>query len=226
MEIISIIPARGRSKGIPLKNITLLQNKPLLYYTVKAAKNSRLITRTIVSTDDKKIAKIARKLNVEVIKRPKRLSNDNVPIEPTMKHVLDYLKRTESYKPEVVVLLQNTSPLRTAKHIDEALDLFFKKKIDSVLSGFISHYFIWKKKNNLIHPINYNPKKRLNRQEIKDWFLENGAIYITKYRSFMKSNCRVSGKIGIYEMSYNNSMQIDTKTDLKLCNELLKTNFE
>jgi len=226
MNNLAIIPARGGSKEIPLKNIIVLGKSPLLKYTIKASKKSRYITRTVVSTDNNRILYVAKKFKTEVIRRPKNLASNKAPIESTIKHVLSYLKKKESYVPDNIILLQNTSPLRTSKHIDEAFDLFLKNKYDSLLSGFISHYFLWRKKNNQIYPVNYNPKKRPNRQEIKDWFLENGAIYITKYHSFMKSNCRISGKIGIYEMSYNNSIQIDTKNDLKLCNELLKTNFE
>ena len=113
MNILSIIPARGGSKSIPLKNIVKIQNKPLLYYTVTASLNSKLITRTIVSTDNQKIAKVAELLGAEVIKRPKKLASDTSSVELTIQHTVDHLKKTEDYIPDIIILLQNTSPLKT-----------------------------------------------------------------------------------------------------------------
>ena len=214
MDILSIIPARGGSKGIPLKNLKLLNNKPLIDYTVTASLKSKFITRTIVSSDHLKIQKRAQKLGAQVIKRPKHLSSDSSHIEPVIEHCLNYLKLKENYHPDLIILLQNTSPLRTKKHIDDALKIFLNSKYDSMLSGYVSHNFIWRIKNNNAIPLNYNPKKRPNRQEFDNQFIENGAIYITKFLSFQKSKCRISGKIGFYEMSKELSIDIDTKSDL------------
>ena len=123
MNILSIIPARGGSKSIPLKNIVKIQNKPLLYYTVTASLNSKLITRTIVSTDNQKIAKVAELLGAEVIKRPKKLASDTSSVELTIQHTVDHLKKTEDYIPDIIILLQNTSPLRNSKHITVLLNI-------------------------------------------------------------------------------------------------------
>ena len=131
-EVLAIIPARGGSKEIPRKNISKLGNKPLLYYTVNAAKKSNLITRSIISTDNNEISKIAKKIGIEVIKRPKKIAGEKSLVETAMKHVLNYLKKKENYIPDVVVLLQITSPFRNEKHIDEALKIFFTKKLDSI----------------------------------------------------------------------------------------------
>ena len=221
MKILSIIPARGGSKGIPLKNLTLLGKKPLIYHTIKASLNSK-INRTIVSTDNLEISKIATKYGAEVILRPKKLANDKSQIEPVIKHVLDYLIKKENYIPDLVILLQNTSPLRTSKHIDKAMEFFNKNIFDSVLSGFVSHSLIWQVKNKIVKPINYDPLKRPNRQEIKNQFIENGAIYITKNKLFNKTNCRVSGKIGIFEMSEDSSLQIDSTYDILFAEQILK----
>ena len=95
MEILAIIPARGGSKGIPFKNIVKIEKKPLLYYTINAALKSKLVTRTIVSTDNEKISNTAKFYGSEVIKRPKQLSNDKIGLEPTINHVLDFLKNKE-----------------------------------------------------------------------------------------------------------------------------------
>ena len=129
MEIMAIIPARGGSKGIPLKNLKLLNGKPLIEYSINESLKSKFITRTIVSSDHIKILKKAEKLGAEIIKRPKNLSNDSSPLEPVIEHCLNYLKSKENYVPDIIILLQNTSPLRTKKHIDDPLSNFFRFKI-------------------------------------------------------------------------------------------------
>lgn len=223
MEILSIIPARGGSQGIKLKNLKLLNGKPLLDYSVNASLKSTIITRTIVSSDHPKILQRAQKLGAEIIKRPKQLATNSSHIEPVIEHCLNYLNSKERYRPDIIILLQNTSPLRTKKHVDNALTFFLNSKFDSVLSGYPSHYFVWKiNKKHIVTPINYNPKKRPNRQDFHTQFIENGAIYITKYLAFKKSKCRISGKIGLFEMDKELSIDIDTKLDLLQAKQKLK----
>lgn len=222
MEILSIIPARGGSTGIPMKNLRKLCSKPLLYYSIKSSLASRFITRTIVSTDNARIAKYALSQKAEVIKRPKKLANNKASIEPTMKHVLTTLERKEKYRPDLIILLHNTSPLRTSKHIDEAISQFIQKKYDSLLSGYRSHQFLWREKKNLVYPINYDPAKRPNRQQIKTEFIENGAIYITTYENFMKTSVRISGKTGMYVMPEEFSIDINNESDLVIASNILK----
>ena len=215
MNVLSIIPARGGSKGIPLKNLIKIKNKPLLHYTVKASLKSKFVNRTIVSTDSSKIAKVALSLGSEVIIRPKKLSNDTIGLEPTINHVLEYLKNTENYVPDIILILQNTSPLRNSTHIDEALILLKNKKYDSILSGFSYYTFLWKKqKDSTIKPVTYNPNKRPNHQKMDEQLYENGAFFITTLSAFKKSNCRISGKIGFYKMPIELSYNIDTVEDL------------
>ena len=226
MKILAVIPARGGSKGIPQKNIVKLKGKPLMYYTIKASQNSYLINRTVVSTDDENIAKIAKKYNSDVIKRPKKLATASAQIDPVIEHVLSHLKQHEDYVPDYIVLLQNTAPLRTSYHVDNALRIFLSKKYDSLLSGFNSHKFLWKKLKNKSVPINYDPRKRPNRQNMKDNFFENGAIYMTKYTSFMKSKCRLSGRIGFYIMPEELSIEIDSMYDLFLVKQIMERENE
>ena len=214
MEILSIIPARGGSKAIPLKNLATLNSKPLIYYTINASLNSKFITRTIVSTDHEKISEVASSFGAEIIHRPKELSTDTSSVELTMKHVIEYLEKKENYIPDVVMLLQNTSPLRTSSHIDEALELMISNNFDSVLSGFSSHLFLWKKNNQSMMPVDYDPKNRPNRQEIDEQYFENGALFATKYENFKNTECRISGKIGFYKMPMELSYNIDTEDDL------------
>ena len=216
MEILAIIPARGGSKGIPFKNIIKIEKKPLLYYTVNAALKSKLITRTIVSTDNEKISKIAKFYGSEVIKRPEKLSDDKIGLEPAINHVLDSLKEQENYVPKLIIILQNTSPLRNSYHIDGALKLLIKNKFDSVLSGFSYYSFLWNyKKNDSVKSVSYDPKKRPNHQNMKEQLYENGALFASTLDAFKRSNCRISGKIGFYKMPIELSYNIDTFDDLK-----------
>ena len=126
MEILAIIPARGGSKGIPMKNLIKLNKKPLLEYSITSALNSKFITKTIVSTDNKKIANYSKKLNAEVIIRPKKFATNTSKIEPVIEHSINFLKKNSNFIPDLIVLLQNTSPFRTSKHIDNALKLYFQ----------------------------------------------------------------------------------------------------
>lgn len=223
MEILAIIPARGGSKGIPFKNIVKIEKKPLLYYTINAALKSKLVTRTIVSTDNEKISNTAKFYGSEVIKRPKQLSNDKIGLEPTINHVLDFLKNKENYVPQIIIILQNTSPLRNSRHVDDALKLLIENRFDSVLSGFSYYTFLWNyNKNGSVKSISYDPKKRPNHQTMKEQLYENGALFASTFNAFKKSNCRISGKIGFYKMPIELSYNIDTFDDLKDVKRMMK----
>jgi N-acylneuraminate cytidylyltransferase len=223
MKIVSIIPARGGSKGIHLKNLTPVNGKPLLYYTIKASINSKLIDKTVVSTDHNKIATYAQKLGAKVITRPKKLASDKARLEPVLMHALNYLQKNENYIPDLFVTLQNTSPLRTVNHVNEAIKLFKKRKLDSLFSACKFHSFLWKiQKNKIIKPINYNPKKRPNRQEMKTQVHENGAIYVQKYQIFKKTGNRLAGKVWFYEMPEELSFEIDSPHDKFIVEQIMK----
>jgi CMP-N,N'-diacetyllegionaminic acid synthase len=223
MKIITIIPARGGSTEIKMKNLVILNKKPLLHYSVTASLKSKLVNRTIVSTDNEKIAKYAKKMGSEVIHRPKKLAGNKIGIYPAILHVLNYLKKNENYEPDLVVTLQNTSPFRNHKHIDDAISLLQKKSYDTVISGFNSKYLLWKNNNKTITPVNYNPLKRPRRQEMKQYFIENGAIYVTNYLSLQKSKSYVCGKVGLYEMPQRLSLEIDTRFDFFLAEQIFKS---
>jgi CMP-N-acetylneuraminic acid synthetase len=131
-NVIAIIPARGGSKGIPRKNIRLLAGKPLIAYTIEAAFTSKM-DKVIVSTEDEEIAEISKKYGAEVIERPKGLAKDETPTIDVIFHVLEILK-AKNYNPDIVVLLQPTSPLRNAEDIYNAIKLFLDSDCESVVS--------------------------------------------------------------------------------------------
>ena len=219
---IAIIPARGSSKSIPKKNIIDLAGRPLIAYTILSAEKCGIFDRVVVSTDDKKIEHIALKYGAEVIKRPKKLAKDKTHTEPVMLHVLEWLKKKESYKPDVIFLLQPTSPLRNKNDIKKAFKTFIKKKSDSLLSVIRNTSLIWKRERGTFKPINFDYRYRPRRQDMKDQFRANGAIFITRYDVFMKFKNRLGGKIGYYVMNEDRSVEIDEPLDLLVAEQIIK----
>ena len=225
MNVLAIIPARGGSKGIPLKNLKKLNGKPLIYYAIRSCQKSKNINKIVVSTDSKKIADYVDSLGVTTISRPKRISDDTAEVESAMMHVLEKLKK-DKYVPEIVTLIQPTSPLRTSLHIDEAFTKFYDENYDSIFSGYISKYFLWKITKSKIISFNYSPIKRPTRQEMKsDLIIENGSIYITKFSNIKKSKCRISGKTGVYLMPEELSIDINSLTDFIITEKVMKSNL-
>ena len=135
-KIISIIPARGGSKGVLGKNIKDLCGKPLIAWSIEASLGSKLIERTIVSTDNEEIAEVAKKFGAEVpFLRPKEIAEDLTPDTPVFEHAINWLKENENYVPEIIVHLRPTGPLRTPNEIDEAIELLISNpEADSVRS--------------------------------------------------------------------------------------------
>lgn len=210
MRIVSLIPARGGSKEIPDKNIINLKGKPLIYYTIQASKNSS-VDETWVSTNSSKISVISEGYGANIIKRPNEISKDDSKSEEALIH---FAERVDF---DILVFIQATSPLLTSKYINLGLDMM--KKYDSVFSVTREHWIPrWNKKHK---PDGWDIQKRPMRQDIEEKFLENGAFYITKKQSLLKSKLRYSGKIGMVEMPLNLSFQIDTQDDLELVGRLL-----
>lgn len=184
MEVLAIIPARGGSKGIPGKNIKLLAKKPLIAHTITASRNSKYITRTVVSTESAKIKEIALSFGAQVIDRPNELAQDETKTAPVLLQVLDELEKT-GYQPDVVILLQATCPLRDEKEIDEAFDLFLNNDCDSVFAARTlgTTHARWRK--NLDGSVEglYDYRNRPRRQDEDKhltMYCETGATYIIK----------------------------------------------
>jgi len=218
-KIIAIIPARGGSKRIPLKNIVDFCGKPLIALTINTAKESEIFDKIVVSTDHKKIAEISEQYSAQVIKRPKELSGDKIKSEEVILHVLNSLKQNEDYKPDVIFLLEPPFPLRTKQDILNSYSKFQNDKLDSLLTVVKNTYFIWEQKGDKFRPINYNYKNRPMTQDVNQ-FREQAVVYITKYNIFMKHKNRLGGKIGYYLL--DESVDIDTPTDLLVAEQMFK----
>ena len=223
MEAIGFIPARGGSKGVVKKNIKNIAGKPLIAWSIEQALSSELIGRVIVSTDCSEIAEISKKYGAEVpFLRPENISSDHATTEAAMLHCCEYLKSRDEL-PDLFVLIQATSPIRSDKQFDDAIKEFKNNDYDSLLSVSKSHRFTWK--NKLFPIASYDFKNRPRRQDIKEddqEFLETGSFYITKTSLLMDHKNRLCGKVGLFETPEDESYEIDTLIDFKICEEILK----
>lgn len=217
MHILAIVPARGGSKEIPLKNICKVAGRPLLEYTIVAAKKSKYLDRIIVSTDNNKIAKIATSLGAEVpFIRPKNISRDDSSTVDVVKHALDFLS-LESYIPEIILVLQPTSPLRTTTMIDKSIMLLQNSNATSVLSvsKIKTHpYASFWLKNEYLHPFKSDFKKYHQRQKYPDLYYPTGAIYTFRYDTLKQYDSFLGTRILPIIVEQENSVDIDSKFDL------------
>ncbi len=228
MKTIAIIPARSGSKGLPDKNIKLLNGKPLIAYSIEAAIQSNVCDRVHVSTDSAEYANIAIEYGADVpFLRDVDNSRDSSSTWDVVREVLsNYTKRGESF--DLCVLLQPTSPLRTAKDIKEAMNLYLEKSAKSLTSVCeVDHPVQWCFKLNTLnysmHDFAMSPFKNIRRQELEKHYRENGAIYIVgvkdiinKFFDFYTDNC-----VG-YLMDREKSIDIDTIQDFIVAEVLIK----
>lgn len=228
-RVLAIIPARGGSKGIPKKNIYSLTGKPLIEYTFDAAKGSKLINRTILSTDDNEIAEVGRRNKIEVpFIRPKELAEDNTPTLPVIKHAVEFLESKQNYTADIILLLQPTAPLRKSYHIDEALGLLINNPdADSVVSiTEVPHqynpYFVMKIEDGLLRFYHSESAKYTRRQDLPDVYSRNGAIYAFYLKTLKDKNSIYGDTCLPYVMSFEESVNIDNAYDLKIAEMFLQ----
>jgi CMP-N-acetylneuraminic acid synthetase len=200
--ILGIIPARGGSKGVPRKNIKEVAGKPLITWTIEAAKESEMIDRYVVSTEDKEIADISREYGAGVIERPPELATDEASTLCVLQHLV------ENIPCDIVVLLQATSPTRRPGLIDECVKEFKDNDYDSLATGFICDY------------IEYG-KNQLRRQDIEGFFYDDGNVYVIK-ADIIKNGDRCGKKIGRKVISRWENVEIDDEFDFWLAEQILK----
>lgn len=220
-EVCAVILARGGSRRLPGKNTADFCGKPLIAHTIEAAKNSRYIKRIICSTDSEDIAKISKKYGAEApFIRPKELALDDTSSVDSLLHALRYAAEMEKYFPETVILLQPTSPLRTSRHIDEALELFILKRPKSVVSVKRSEITplclktLAGDKIVSLEPAkeNFSAARRANR----GYYRANGAIYIASPETIRRCRTFWTNDTLPYIMDEASSVDIDTQLDLRL----------
>lgn len=222
IRVLGIIPARGGSKRIPLKNLAPLAGKPLIAYAIHAAQESRMLDACIVSTDDPKIAAVASSLGADVpFLRPRKYAQDSSRDIAYAKHALEWLKRHRKWQPEIIVLLPPDAPLRTGKDIDHAVKFLLSEKFDSVrtLAGPLRHpplKALWTMKDarkKQITPL-FPHLVGAPMQKVPPYYLSVGVVYVTRAR-FILRGALWGKRIGGYVMDAEQCVEIDEPEQLK-----------
>jgi len=211
---------------VPRKNIRPLNGRPLIAYTTEAAKESGVIDKLVVSTEDAEIAQVARMWGAEVIDRPQELATDEALTEPVMLHALETVE-AQGFHPTHIALIQCTSPLLPPEVIRQAVDIVKSGVSDSCITVFYpqGYEFKWTKNPDGTFGPEHDVERRPRRQDLKPPYHENGAFYITSVDLFKKSRNRFGGslaKVSGIEMSEWDSLQIDSEDHLFLAEQLLK----
>jgi len=212
------IPLRKGSKRVKNKNFVKVKSKPLIYYTYKEAIKIFKSENIFISSNDKQAKIFSQKHNLQYINRPKNLCRDNSKTEDAIIHFI----KERKIKTQNIVLLQATSPMRSSNDILRCIKKYEKKKLDSIFSVFKEKNFLWKQNNNQLISISFNFKNREKSQDMKYIFHENGAIFIFNSKKFLEAKNRIFKKFDYFEMKKVNSIDIDTKEDLKKFKNNLK----
>jgi len=219
-KVLAIIPARGGSKRLPGKNIMDLNGKPLIAWTIEAAKKSQYIDKLIVSTDDEKISTISKKYGAEVpFIRPKELSSDTANSIDVIFHAINFYKE-KSIEFEYILLLQPTSPLRITKDIDNAFKMISNDTKALVSVCETEHSPLWS--NTLPDDLSMKdfirPKiKNKRSQDLPKYYRLNGAIYISKIEYLKENNGFLGKNTKAFIMPQERSVDIDSEVDYEIC---------
>ena len=218
-RILAIIPARGGSKGIPRKNIKLLNGKPLIAYTIEEAKKSKYLDRVVVSTEDMEIAHVSKKFGAEIpYLRSEELAQDNSPTIDCVIDVVKWLEKNEGYNPDYVCLLQCTSPLRTYQDIDCTIEKAINSNTDgsiSVCEAEVNPYWTNTFNGEILEYFMEEGKKINRRQDLPKIYRINGAIYVIKTSILIENKTFDTNKMTGYIMSNKRSIDIDNEIDFK-----------
>jgi YrbI family 3-deoxy-D-manno-octulosonate 8-phosphate phosphatase len=219
MKSIAFIPVRIGSKSILKKNIKLLAGKPLVYWVLKAAQDSKLIDTVVVASDSSEIDDIVKGFGFDKVLIFER-SNENASDKASTEDVLiEYFSRSTYSQDDLLILIQATSPLLIAEDLDVALRRFKEMKYDSLLSCSRLKRFIWTDDGV---PVNYDFRKRPRRQDFEGALIENGAFYISKVEEFKIQLNRLYGKIGVFEMSEDAFIELDEPDDWMILENKLR----
>ncbi|MCR5108589.1 MAG: acylneuraminate cytidylyltransferase family protein [Lachnospiraceae bacterium] len=216
---VAFIPVRGGSRSIPLKNIKVLNEKPLVYWTVKAACSCDFIDTVYVSTDSDKIKAAVEGLllpKTKVIGRSEETASDTAPTESAM---LEFARNITDW--ENIILIQATSPLLKKEDIERGYKLFLSGGCDSVFSGVRKKQFLWYDEGDHVKA-SYDYLNRPRRQDYSGYIVENGAFYITKREALLRTGCRMSGNIKVCEMSEASIFEIDEPEDFIVIEAIMK----
>ena len=218
-KVIAFIPVRGGSKSIPLKNIKLLCDKPLVCWNIEALETCSSVDKVVVATDSDDIWKTVESCDYKkthLYRRSAQNASDTATTESVM---LEYIEYAQLEKDDVFMLVQATSPLTEAVHFREALQMFGEGKYDSILTCVRNYRFFWNEDGS---SMNYDFLNRPRRQNFSGMLMENGAFYINTVGNILSNGNRLGGKIGIYEMPEYTSTEIDEPDDWMILEKLMR----
>lgn len=226
-KVLGLIPARGGSKGVPRKNIRLLHGKPLLEYTAEAALNARRLSRVILSTDDPEIAEAGRQCGLDVpFMRPPDLASDQSPMLPAIQHVLRTLaEKGEHY--DALCLLQPTTPLRRAEHIDGCIELMEQRGVDCVVTmlpvpaEYNPHWVYFQDKEGFLRLSTGEETPIPRRQALPPAFHREGSVYVSRTNVIQEQNSLYGRSVAGFLMEQGSSVNIDTMEDWQEAERLL-----
>ncbi|OVE76450.1 hypothetical protein BVX97_01020 [bacterium E08(2017)] len=226
-SILGVIPARGGSKGIPGKNIKNLAGKPLIAYTIETALAANMITDVVVSTDSEEIQNIALQYGAQApFLRPDELATDKALAIPTIQHAVTEMEKLKNITYDAIIMLQPTTPLKTASDLDEALGALVNSDAEGVISVVnVDNWHPMKMKvidNGLLLDYKKPPTENPPRQTLPPVFMVNGAIYATKRDVFMNDSSFMGKKCLPYEMPPERSVNIDTEADFLVAEYYMK----
>jgi len=227
MNILAVIPARGGSKNIPRKNITEVNGKPLISYTIGAALEADFLTDIVVSTEDQEIAQISKELGAQVpFIRPLSIASDDAQSFPVIEHALHFMEKARGFEYDAIIMLQPTSPLRTSKHINDSINLFNSNKCDSVVSIVSvggNHPLRMKRLegNQMVNYIDQGFWNMKPRQDLPNVYIRNGAIYLIRRDVIIEQSQLIGNQCLGYVMNDIESINIDTPIDLMVAELLL-----
>ncbi len=221
MKILVVIPARGKSKGIPRKNIRLLNGIPLIAYSIKTALSIQKIfdADIAVDTEDEEIAEIVNQYGIQVIMRPENLAGDEVTLDPVIYHAVCESEKRRSIKYDIVLTMQATSPVLQLGTLKKALEMFLDGNDDTMISAVNDAHLSWKYENGKLIP---GYEKRVNRQQLPLSLKETGGFLISR-RSCVTREGRIGTNVTVFEIPKEEAIDIDTDYDWKLCEAILKS---
>ena len=212
-KVLAVIPARAGSKGIPNKNIRMVHGYPLVYYSIRNALSCKRITHVIVTTDSSEIAMIATRMGAEVRRRDERLCRDDVTLDSV---ICDAVVNTEDW--DCVVTMQPTSPTLKSESVDKAIEKLFEEDLDTVISAVNRPHLSWGEKDGTPYP---NYTERLNRQYLPANYMETGGFVVSR-ASLLNDGVRIGGKVGVFCLSEEEAVDIDSYLDLEMAVHILE----
>jgi CMP-N-acetylneuraminic acid synthetase len=229
-SVLALVPARGGSKGVPRKNLQLVGGRPLVAHAVAVGLEAALVTRVLCSTDDPEIAAAARDAGAEVpFLRPPELAQDTTEDWPVFVHALDWLEQRDGWVPELIVNLRPTSPLRTARHVDDAIRLLLNTAVDSVKAVCLARqhpHKMWLRQHDATIEPYLKTDFRLSRgpdvprAELEQVYWQNGVVDVTRTAVVREQHVMIGQRVAGLVTEPDESIDIDTPVDLALA-ELL-----